>query len=80
MLVVDDNETNRLILREMLANWKMSPTTVSRRRVGPARSCERARKAGQPHRVVLTDVHMPGIDGFQLTERIKAIAESRRAP
>jgi two-component system sensor histidine kinase/response regulator len=72
VLVVDDNETNRLILREMLANWKMSPTTAADAE-SALRELELARKAGQPHQVVLTDVHMPGTDGFQLTERIKSV-------
>jgi two-component system, sensor histidine kinase and response regulator len=72
VLVVDDNDTNRLILREMLANWKMNPTTAADAE-SALRELENARKAGQPHQVVLTDVHMPGTDGFQLTERIKSV-------
>jgi two-component system, sensor histidine kinase and response regulator len=72
VLVVDDNDTNRLILREMLANWKMSPTMAADAE-SALRELENARKAGQPHQVVLTDVHMPGTDGFQLTERIKSV-------
>jgi len=71
ILVVDDNETNQLILREMLTNWKMRPTTVSDAEAA-LRELRRARQAGHRHQVVLTDVHMPGMDGFQLTERIKA--------
>jgi PAS domain S-box-containing protein len=71
ILVVDDNETNQLILREMLANWKMRPTTVSDAEAA-LRELRSAREASRPHQVVLTDVHMPGMDGFQLTERIKA--------
>jgi CheY-like chemotaxis protein len=74
VLVVDDNETNRLILREMLANWEMRPTTVADADAALL-ELRRARQCGVPHRVVLTDVHMPGVDGFQLTERIKSSTE-----
>ena len=71
VLVVDNNETNRLILREMLASWKMHPRTAANAETA-LRELRSAREAGQPHRVVLTDVHMPEMDGFQLTERISA--------
>jgi two-component system sensor histidine kinase/response regulator len=70
VLVVDDNETNRLILREMLANWRMRPTTVPDAASALA-ELRRARQSGTPYRVVLTDVHMPVMDGFQLAENIK---------
>jgi two-component system, sensor histidine kinase and response regulator len=70
VLVVDDNQTNQLILREMLASWEMHPTTVSDAETA-LRELQRAQESGRPHQVVLTDVHMPGVDGFQLTERIK---------
>jgi len=33
---------------------------------------QRGHQTGEPYRVVLTDVHMPGMDGFQLAESIKA--------
>ena len=74
VLVVDDNETNRLILREMLSRWEMRPTTVSSARDAMA-ELQRARQAGLPYQLVLTDVHMPDVDGFQLTEQIKADRE-----
>ena len=30
-----------------------------------------ARQTGEPYRLVLTDAHMPQIDGFTLAEQIK---------
>jgi len=74
VLVVDDNQTNQLILREMLTSWAMHPTTVSDADSALGELC-RAHQLGRPHRIVLTDVHMPGVDGFDLTERIKASPE-----
>jgi two-component system, sensor histidine kinase and response regulator len=73
VLVVDDNATNQLILREMLSNWEMHPTTVADAD-SALKELRRAEQAGLPFRVVLTDVHMPGLDGFELTERIRATA------
>ena len=69
VLIVDDNETNCRILREMLDAWGLSPA-VSRE--GPSALDEllRAAHQGQPYQLALLDLMMPGMDGFELTERI----------
>ena len=71
VLVVDDNHTNRQILRNQVGAWKMQ--------VGSAASgdeaLERLRAAvgeGQPYDVALLDVQMPEMDGFTLAATIKA--------
>ena len=71
VLVVDDNHTNRQILRNQVAAWKMQ--------VGSAASgeeaLERLRVAveeGQPYDLALLDVQMPEMDGFTLAAAIKA--------
>ncbi len=74
VLVVDDNETNRRILQEMLANWGMVPITVAD--VPSALGILReAFLAGEMFPLVLTDANMPDHDGFTLAERIKQDAE-----
>jgi CheY-like chemotaxis protein len=70
LLVVDDNATNRYILEEMLARWRMRPTAVADGATALA-EMERAAGAGTPFALVLSDVHMPGMDGFMLAERIR---------
>ncbi|MBW3541256.1 MAG: response regulator [Planctomycetes bacterium] len=70
VLVVDDNETNRLILTEMLSNWGMRPEAVE----GADEALSRMRAAaqnGRPFPLVLSDVHMPGRDGFELVQFIR---------
>ncbi len=74
VMVIDDNETNQLILREMLVNWGMRPTTLSDGETAIA-ELHRAQRAGSPFQLVLSDVHMPGLDGFEVTERIKTSTE-----
>jgi signal transduction histidine kinase/DNA-binding response OmpR family regulator len=69
-LVVDDNRTNGRILQEILANWGMHASVVTSAESALSELC-RGQRAGSPYRLVLTDVHMPEMDGFQLTERIK---------
>ncbi|MBN2312447.1 MAG: response regulator [Sedimentisphaerales bacterium] len=70
VLIVDDNRTNRLILEEMLSNWRMKPTAVDS---GPAAlaEMERAAKANEPFHLVLLDGLMPEMDGFTLAEQIR---------
>ncbi|MBI3099923.1 MAG: response regulator [Planctomycetes bacterium] len=71
VLVVDDNATNRRILEEILKGWKMLPTTVRSASLA-LEALEAAEKAGKPYRLLITDLHMPGMDGFGLTERVRS--------
>jgi two-component system sensor histidine kinase/response regulator len=70
VLVVDDNATNRLILQEMLTAWGMRPLCLSTAKAA-LDELRRAADAGDPFRVVLSDVHMPDVDGFELTSSIR---------
>jgi len=70
VLIVDDNQTNRQILEKMLARWEMKPTLVES---GEDALVELsiARQAGLTYGLILTDMHMPGMDGFSLVQRIR---------
>jgi signal transduction histidine kinase/DNA-binding response OmpR family regulator len=70
VLVVDDNATNRRILEEMLLSWHMVPTLVESAAEALA-TLRATRQAGKPYNLLLTDVQMPVMDGFTLTEAIK---------
>jgi len=70
VLVVDDNRTNRRILEGMLLRWQMKPTSVEGGRQALAQLSE-AREAGAPYGLILTDMHMPDMDGFALVEEIR---------
>ena len=74
VLVVDDNETNRYILREMLENWQMRPRVVDGARAALS-ALEQAAAVGEPYPLVLLDAMMPGMDGFALAEQIKCRRE-----
>jgi signal transduction histidine kinase/CheY-like chemotaxis protein len=64
-LIVDDNQTNRRILCENLSRWGMRPAEAE----SGSAAIRLLEAASFP--LVLTDVHMPEMDGFQLAERIK---------
>ena len=74
VLVVDDNKTNRRILDGMLRRWDMRSTLVEGGEEALA-ELSAARKAGEQYGLVLTDMHMPKMDGFSLVERIRQMPE-----
>jgi PAS domain S-box-containing protein len=69
-LVVDDNDTNRLILRELLISWKAVVTEAATGEAALA-ALQRAQAAAMPYELILLDCRMPGMDGFQVAEAIR---------
>ena len=69
-LVVDDNTTNRRILIDTLVQWKVDAAETES---GPDAlvRIEDARMAGQPFELMILDVNMPDMDGFELAGRIQ---------
>jgi signal transduction histidine kinase/CheY-like chemotaxis protein len=74
VLVVDDNRTNRRILDGTLRRWKMSPTSVESG-AEALDELSKAVKSGEPYKLVLTDMHMPNMDGFTFVEQARARPE-----
>jgi two-component system sensor histidine kinase/response regulator len=70
VLVVDDNRTDKRILEGMLAHWEMKPTLVEGGEEALA-ELSAAREGGEPYALILTEMHMPRMDGFALSERIR---------
>lgn len=70
VLIVDDNRTNRRILEGMLARWDMQSTSVDNGEKAIAELTS-AHRNGAPYALILTDLLMPEMDGFDLIERIR---------
>jgi len=70
VLIVDDNATNLRILLELLRSWGMRPEAAASGAEALQLLHER-HAAGQPFELVLTDVHMPHMDGFELAGQIR---------
>ena len=66
VLVVDDNFTNRTILRIQLKEWKMMPVLAC-----SADEALETLRAQPAFDLIITDMHMPGMDGVDLTRKIK---------
>lgn len=70
VLIVDDNATNRSILKEMLESWSMKPVVADSGLSALSLLKIRARNRN-PIKLALVDSNMPGMDGFSLIDRIK---------
>jgi two-component system sensor histidine kinase/response regulator len=70
-LVIDDNFTNRLILRELLSS-RGAEVDEAEDGLTALEHIERAKATGAPYKLVLLDCRMPGMDGFEVAERLKA--------
>jgi CheY-like chemotaxis protein len=74
VLVVDDNATNRRILKDILTGWGMRPTLVDGG-VSAIAALDHALAIGKPFSFALIDFQMPGVDGFELAQQIKKRSE-----
>jgi signal transduction histidine kinase/CheY-like chemotaxis protein len=70
VLIVDDNRTNRRILEGLVARWGMIAESASNGEHA-LNLYHAAAENGSPFSLILTDMHMPKMDGFGLVERLK---------
>jgi PAS domain S-box-containing protein len=69
-LIVDDNATNRRILKDILTSWEFAPTECESA-VEAMTQLRGAFRDGKPFELLLSDVNMPGTDGFTLVEQVR---------
>ena len=74
VLIVDDNATNRRILMEMLQAAGMQTSAVASGEEALVELMS-ANASGRPYQLILTDRHMPNMDGFGLIEKIRSTSE-----
>ena len=70
VLIVDDNTTNRILLQEMTISWGLVPTITASGREALDRF-NKAFASGRPYRLILLDMQMPELDGFDVAKMIK---------
>ena len=70
VLVVDDNQINRLVVREMVSSCGAE---VSEAESGEAAlaAIRQATAVGQPYRIILLDMRMPGMNGLEVAKTIR---------
>jgi len=70
VLIVDDNYTNRILLQEMIKSWGLVPTITANGKEAIDRFTQ-ASDTGTPYRLILLDMQMPELDGFDVAKIIK---------
>ena len=78
ILVVDDNETNRRILAEMLTGWLLKPA-LAHDAASALLQLKKAAEARRPFPLLIVDAAMPGTDGFALVEQIRSDPQTASA-
>ncbi|MEO5864143.1 MAG: response regulator, partial [Nitrospiraceae bacterium] len=71
MLLVDDNDTNRMIIREFLLRMGVSLSEASDGQTALT-ALDEARRRGEPFQLAILDFHMPGMNGLELAQAIRA--------
>ena len=70
VLIVDDNTTNRILLQEMTTSWGLVPTITANGKEALDRF-NKAFASGRSFRLILLDMQMPELDGFEVAKMIK---------
>ena len=79
VLIVDDNATNRRIFSELTQSWGMSPLLASSA-ADAIEEFEKRLRSHQPVHLLLTDLHMPPMDGWALVEQLRCRSEETDLP
>ena len=71
VLIIDDNESNRIILEKTIKPWGMVATDVASGEEG-IREAMDAKGLGKPYDLILLDYLMPGMDGESVARELRS--------
>jgi len=77
VLVVDDNETNRRLLEKLLLAWGMKPVLTTDGITG-VDEYQKSVSRDETYPLVLLDVNMPRMDGYEVAAKLREIAPAER--
>jgi len=69
VLIVDDNAASREVLRDLLLEWRMTPELAEGGREALAQLAH-ANAERNPFCLVILDANMPGVDGYDVAEKM----------
>jgi CheY-like chemotaxis protein len=70
VLIVDDNATSRTLLSHLLQKWQCTPVAVDGGAAAIA-ALRDAMKEGVRFKLMILDMHMPGMDGLELAGAVR---------
>jgi CheY-like chemotaxis protein len=70
VLIVDDNETNRELMRQLFRIWGIPHTIVDSAKVALS-ELELALQEATPYTIAVLDQHMPTVNGLELCNQIQ---------
>ena len=79
VLVIDDNATNRWLMQEIFRYFNI-PCEVAASGREALMILKRIQKSGEPLDLILTDHHMPQMDGMQLVQEMRKTARASSQP
>jgi PAS domain S-box-containing protein len=71
VLIVDDNETNRIVMKEQVTSWGMRCSLADGGRRA-LESLDEACRRGMPFDLVITDFMMPEMTGLEFARKVRA--------
>jgi CheY-like chemotaxis protein len=80
VLLVEDNEINAMIVQELLSAVGMNVTTAQNGQEALDILAEKAKSQLPPFDLVLMDLQMPVMDGYEATRIIKETPEYKNMP
>ncbi len=79
VLIIDDSQTNRLILMEYFRSWGCLPEEAAGSLEALTLLRDRVKTREKPD-LIVTDFHMPEMDGIELARRIRTMEALRNVP
>lgn len=79
VLIIDDNYTSRMILREITSLWGALPKEAEDG-LSALKELKLACNRGKPYQLILLDKNMPDLDGLEVAKRIREIPECKKIP
>ena len=80
ILIVDDMQTMRKILKNMLIKMGCDDVHEADDGIPALQMIQEAEKAGQPFKFVMSDWNMPGMSGLDLLKNLRADEKFKKLP